>query len=277
MNTTRIQHPEFRHELDPTNYPFTDTSTLTNGTQRLLEGTFLDASLYPIGGGVIMHLSKAVIDHQEVQLFIGDDVNDELASATFDLVSPPDVLELVDAYDRPAGIIVSESVRLGVFQTWGTGTHVFNSDQTAFVPSVCIPTPEIGVRGVLLDDGSVLSGDVWLVGDDGVVLRVEDVEVPAEGCTGDTVTQRVIRVDIVGDPLFRRRLCETSDLFATPRYIKQITFQDGEQTYVATPDSKGDLKITINNDLAADTVLRTRPTQEGLLFEAMGTQLESVQ
>lgn len=273
----RIQHPDFRDELETTNYPFTDTSTLTNGTQSLLQGSILDASLYPIGGGVVMYLSKAVITHQEVQVFIGDDVTDELASATFDLVSPPDILQLVDEYNRPAGIIVSDSVRLGVFQTWGTGTHVFTPDQTAFVPSVCVPTPEIGVRGVLLDDGSVLTGDLWLVGDDGVVLRTEDVEVPAEECGDASRTQRVIRVDIVGDPLFRRRLCQTTDLFDTPRFIKQITFSDDTNTFVATPDSQGDLQLTINNNLAADTVLRSRPTQEGLLFEAVGSELEDVQ
>lgn len=274
---TRIQHPSFRDELETTNYPFTDSSTLTNGTQTILQGSFLDASLYPIGGGVVMYLSKAVITHQEVQLFIGDDLTDELASATFDLVNPPDTLRLVDEYGRPAGIVVSDSVRLGVFQTWGTGTHVFTPDQTAFVASVCVPTPEIGVRGFLLDDGSVLAGDVWMVGDDGVVLRADNIEVPADECGGGVVTHQVIRVDVVGDPLFRRRLCQATDLFDTPRFIKQITFYDGEDSFVATPDDHGDMQITINNNYAADTVLRSRPTQEGLLFEAVGSELEDVQ
>ena len=275
--STRVQHPEFREELDTTNYPFADTATLTNGSQTLLQGTFIDARFYPIGGGVVMRLSKAVVTHEDVTLYLGDDLTDELASATFDLVTPPDNLEFVDAFGRPAGIVVSTSLRLGVFQTWGTGTHVLNVEQSAFAASVCVPTPQIGVRGVLLDDGSVLSGDVWIVGDDGVVVRHETVQVPASACGGEPATLQVIRVDIVGDPLFRRRLCFSSDLFDTPRFIKTITFTDGVQTYVASPNDKGEMQITINNDRAFDTVLRIRPTAEGLLFESAGTQLESVQ
>jgi hypothetical protein len=42
------------------------------------------------------------------------------------------------------------------------------------------------------------------------------------------------------------------------------------------PDEAGDFKLTVNNDLAEDTVLRIRPTEAGIVIEAEGSGLESV-
>lgn len=247
---------------------------MTNGVQVVLNSTFLDAILYPVGGGENLFLTSVVIDHDRVVIYVGDPVAEQLCSGAFDLVDPPDTVRLFDAYGRAAGLLVSEASRLSLFGTWGVGTFTFLQDQTPFAVTVCVPQPAIGVRGVQLEDGSVLTGDVWLVGEDGVVLRREVVTVPADACTSKTY--EVIRVDVVGDPLFRRRLCTPTDLFETPRYLTSLVFSDGHQVVECGPGKNGDVKITVNNNLASDTVLRVHPTEVGTKFNVVGSLLKSV-
>ena len=262
----RILYPEWPNENAGTKYPFAARATLTNGTVQLLIGTFADAVLFPIGGGPRLRLSKVVVTHADVTLYIGDQTNAELASGVFGLPVPPATVTLEDAYGRPAGFIISSSVQLGLFPSWGVGTYTFEADATEFAATVCIPTPEVGVRGILLDDGTLLTGDVWLVSDAGVVLRADEED-----------GAQVVRVDVVGDPLFRRRLCETeqSSLFTTPNFIKTVTFTDGRQSVIVTPDADGNVYLTVNNALAADTVLRIHPTAAGNVIEAVGSAAES--
>jgi hypothetical protein len=271
----RILHPEWRKENEPTKYPFGSNASLTNGVDVFIEGLFLDAVLYPIGGQARMYISKVELTHEDVTITIGDPSNPARATGTFDLINPPDRFKLADVYGRPAGVIVSETLRLSTFQSWTVGEHLFSVDQTELAATVCIPTPEVGVRGILLDDGTLFTGDTYIIGDDGVALNTQVVEEPGPcGSAGIPVT--VIRVDIVGDPLFRRRLCDPNALFVTPRFIRTITFDDGKQQVKCGPNDVGDLKMTANNELAEDTVLRIRMTDGGIVIRAEGTTLSGV-
>jgi hypothetical protein len=243
----RILYPQWREEHGGTKYPFGDSASLANDEgYTLLEGTFLDAALFPIGASDGLHLSKVVVEHDRVTIYVGDRRDKELASAEFDLITPPDNLDLSDAFGRPAGVLVSSSDRLGVFQSWEVGEHTFKTDQTQFAATVCFPTPEVGVRGILLEDGTLMTGDVWIVGDDGVVVTASD-----EG---------VMRLDVVGDPLFRRRLCEDAGLFTTPSFITSIRVLHSEGEFVVTPNERGNVSITAHNGLKTDTALRVRTT-----------------
>jgi hypothetical protein len=272
----RTLHAEWRDEQESTKYPFGSNATLTNGTDIILEGIFLDAILYPIGGEARLYMPLVTLTHDQVTISIGDTVNGILASGAFDLISPPDRVTLQDAFGRPAGVLVSEPGRLATFQSWTVGEHAFGQEDTEFAATVVVPTPEIGLRGIQLADGSLFTGEVWMVGDDGVVLRSEDLQVPSEVCGADPIDISVIRVDVVGDPLFRRRLCVNDDLFVTPQLLKTITVDDGRQRIRCGPDENGDFKLTVNNDLAEDTVLRIRAGENGLVIEAEGSTLQGV-
>lgn len=267
----RILFPEWRRENEPTKYPFSEISTLTgdDGT-TITEGTFLDAALYPIGALAGVYLSSAVIDHQTVTLYLSDPLNQNIASGSLPLVNAPDTITFVDVYGRPAGVIVSESVRLGIFQSWGIGTHTFPTTATEFAATCVFPTPEMGVRAIILDDGNVFVGDVWLVGADGVVFRTEDETVALATCGQPTIKQKVIRMDVVGDPLFRRRLCQPNSLFATPRFVQALHIIATNQDFICTPDGFGNIRITTGNNIAEDTVLRIITTSTGLRIEAAG-------
>lgn len=270
-----IVHPEWRDRNEPTKYPFTDSATLANIDGDFIgESLFLDASFYPVGGTERMYLSQVVVTNEQVTIWIGDQNTNMLASVMFSVLTPPSIIKLVDTFGRPAGLIVSEPNRLATFQSWSIGTHLFSVTQTEFVARVCMPTPEIGVRGIVLADGSIFTEDIWIIGEDGVVVRRETITVPKEGYTDETEVQEVIRVDIVGDPLFRRRLC--SAVFATPTLLKTLTFRHGCEKIVCGPDELGDLKITVGSQDVDDPILRVRSVPEGLILEAVGEQLEGI-
>jgi len=277
LEQTRRLHPEWRDVNEPIPYPFVDVATLRNAEGKFIpEGTFLDASLYPIGGGVRLRLSSVTVSHEEITLYIGDQINSQIAYGRFSLLEPPAELRLLDFWGRPAGVLVSTASKLSIFQAWGIGTHVFAVEATEFVTDVCIPTPEVGLRGFVLADGSVFTGDIWLIGDDGIVLSVEEnTTVDASGtCQAAAIPETVIRVDVVGDPLFRRRIC--AGVFATPKFLKTITAVRNGNSFVCGPDEFGDFKITVGTQDAEDTILRVRATKEGLIIEAVGEKLENV-
>ena len=90
-------------------------------------------------------------------------------------------------------MLISATDRLSAFQTLGIGTHVFERAHTEFAATVCVPVPEIGINGFILDDGTLLTGDVWLIGTDGVVIR--KTTITREVTCGSTTTYDAIRVD----------------------------------------------------------------------------------
>jgi hypothetical protein len=220
----QIRHPEWRDSLENTKFPFTHTATLTNDAGDVIfETTFLDAVFYIIGATENIFLSKVVIDAETVTIHVGDNAVSSLASGSFPLAEPTDNLVLLDTVGRPAGLLVSEAIRLSVFSSWSVGEHAFTSAQTGFVARCCHPMPELGVRGFQLDDGNVVADDVWFVADDGVVLTCEDAE-ESGTCGEATRPVKTIRVDVVGDTLYRRRLCSQPESFQTPRFLETITF-----------------------------------------------------
>lgn len=267
----RILTQQWRKQNEATRYPFSAAATLANAAGRVItEGTFLDAALYPVGPSAGLFLTRAVVTFQKVTLSVGTLADPAMAAGEFELVDPPDEVTFLDPYGRPAGVLVSEGRRLGLFQSWGVGTHEFTPGQTEFAASCVFPTPEVGVRGVRLETGEVFVGDVWLVGSDGVVFRVGDAELAVPGQAA-TRTVRTIRLDVVGDAMFRRRLCQPNDLFETPRFLTAVRVVGPNMEFTLTPDAAGNVRLAAANDLAADTVLRIGNTPAGIEISAVGS------
>lgn len=219
----KILHPEWRASNAPIKFPFEDTASLTNDAGAVLfETTFLDAAFYVIGAKSRLYIGKITVSAESVKIDIHDDTQRAVASGSFSKLSPPDVISFTDIYNRPAGLMVSDSISLSIFSAWELGEHNFTADQTAFVARCCHAVPDVGVRGFLLDDGNIVSGDVWFVGDDGVVLSCDSTTERTPCVSSQSVT--TLRVDIVGDTLFRRRLCSSPSDFETPRFLQSITF-----------------------------------------------------
>ena len=260
----RILHPQWRDENETSRYPFADSALLTSNTGIVLDNSiFLDAQLYPIGNESNLYLSSIIVDAPYITLNISSDTTDNLCYVKFDAFSTitSGLLKLVDAYSRPAGVLVSNTINLATFRSWDIGTHTFTAEEAAFAASVVIPTPEVGLRGFALDNNDFLANEVWLVGENGVVLREED---GLSGC-------RVIRMDVVGDPLWRRAECIDQIvtiggteylLFDNTNYLKTINNR--------APDKHGNFVIASGDAVSAANALHVTATTAGLKFEIVG-------
>lgn len=270
----RIKHPQWQASHQGNKYPFADSATLQNNEGMFIPETlFTDAVFYPIGGKERLYLSKIVITHEKAQLYLGDAEVSELASSEFSLLNPPSNALFVDGYGRPAGMAVSEPTRLASLQSWTVGTHNFSESQTPFAATCCIPTPQLGVRGILLDDGSVLTGDVYIVGQDGVVLSNETVVSTSPGCIRNSATYAILRINIVGDPLFKRKEC--GNLFEETQFLQLLVVEAGNCRVECGPNARGDFQITGGNQETPNPVLRIKkyPEKNAILIEAAGTKI----
>ncbi len=247
----RIIFPEFRDQQDTSRYPFADKASLVSdtGKVRITSDVFLDASLYPIGNTFRLHLKQIDVSPRQITLYLSDNTRRTLATAVFDpLATDVFTIRFVDAYGRDAGVIVSEPERLRVFAAWPVGTHLFPIGNAEFVVSCCIPTPEVGVRGIMTEDGELLTGDIFIIGDNGIVVSEDD---------------GAIRIDAVGDPLFVRKACDPLGKFVAPRFLKTING--------CGPDQYGNFNFTVGDNLAETTILRIYPDGHGgLRLEAVG-------
>jgi len=245
-----IRFPEFRDQYALTAYPFVDGATMTSTSQQhIARDLILDASLYPIGAkGPYVYISAINVAPREVVFTFSDNTRTNVAYVTFDPLGVTDILNVVDNVGRPAGILVIDSSKLSSFTSWPVGLHTFVPTATQFVPSCVIPTPEQGVRGIGVDAGELFTGDAIIVGENGVVVRQDG--------------EHTIRIDIVGDPLFRRKLCAPVNLFTAPRFLRTING--------CPPDIHGNYNITVGDNITNATILRVYKSEAGLVIEAVG-------
>lgn len=255
MAGTRIIFPQFRDEQSDSRYPFVDKAGLLSNENRLDIGrdTFIDAAIYTIDSAARAYISAISVSASEIVITIGDENNKTRATARWAPASPPEngVLDVFDSYGRPAGMLLSEPLLLAKFAAWPAQTHTFDLAATAFVNTCVIPAKEPGVRGLLAENGVLLTGDAWLIGDRGVVVRQD----------GDGI----IRIDIIGSPLFLRELCDNLNKFAPRTFIKTING--------CTPDEYGNFTLTATGHSASDTVLRIYPSDGNLKIDVVGKKV----
>lgn len=234
----RFLHPQYRDDNRDTLYPFADNAVLQGSLgYGFTTSTFLDAILHPVGKTLPQRLARVVVTSLQATLVIGDDAGDS-CSCVVDLTSPNGVLPLSDASGRPAGLLLADVDQLMLIQNWPRGTHLFTS--AAFVASVTVPDPQGYVKGISADGAATLSGDVWLVGEGGVILTEED---------------GTIRIDVVGDPLFRRAQCGETASFAAPNYLKTINN--------IAPDARGAFHLFASQTLTDLPALRIHAGSSG--------------
>lgn len=251
MVDARILYPQFRDEQEASRYPFADTATLVSidGKLTIANDAFVDAVFFVIGAAGRLYLSSIAVTAESVKLTVGDGIKVTVATATYSITNPPTdgVVAFFDDYGRPAGYLLATADALATFAVATITTYSFARTATEFVAGVVIPANEPGVRGLLTPSGELLTGDVWLVGDQGVVLRKEPD------------TENVIRVDVIGIPLYKRALCEPFGDFQTKKFLRTING--------CGPDDYGNFTITATGHQVADTVLRVYPKDGAIVIE----------
>lgn len=258
MTAQRVLFPQFRDEQSDSKYPFVDGATLTatNTGLKIAPDMFIDALFFGIGAKRRMYISAITITTQTVTIAFGDVGNTIKLKASYS--TPPDngVLQVTDNYSRPAGILLAGRLvtpttqsKLVDLASWPIGTHTFNVAATEFVTTAVVPAQEPGVRGLLTEKNELLAGDVWIIGDGGVVVR----HVPETSN---------IRIDVIGVPLFKRYVCVPQTTFPPKCYLRTING--------CPPDAYGNFTITSDQGVARN-VVRVYPGTNGVLrFDTAG-------
>lgn len=247
--------PEWRNRQERVNYPFSDRATLFNAFGVEIDRElFVDAAIYPVGGSAGAYLKQLTVSRTSIIFTIADPVNGDTATGTYtfgsDETAQPGLIKLVDRYNRTAGVLVSDKDKLELLNgIYPIGKHLFKQAQTEFVSSVVTPLPAAGVRGFILDDGEVISGEAWLVGSSGIVLRYENGE---------------IIIDAVGDPYALSKDCELDQAQPPTPFCGLRTLNN------ITPDAAGNFSITVGGNVAADNVLRIEQDGSRMLIKLVG-------
>ncbi len=259
---TELWFEEWRDEKAGTLYPFADGCSLIalGSAIALRPGMFTDATLYPIGGEARLAVTEIeVASVRSVTVRFGVPGRSGIASCSFDPSLPPSSLPVIDSYGRPAGLLLCDPQELGASQAWPVGTYAFPAGTAEFVASCCIPIPSDHVQGFLLPDGTVVSGDVWLVGDGGIVLTA----------TADNQ----IRVDITGEPLHARLLCGVAGVYDPPSLIKRLRITGDTGSAAVPPDHHGNFDVQVGTGVVPDPAFRATMINGALILKAVGQSI----
>ena len=241
---------EYRNQNSNRSYPFADDASLLDADGNALPSDFIiDAFLFPIdvGGGVYLQSIDTVSGKI---YFAADGTPDPFGIATYAGTDTAYVYE-TGTYGRQIGVVVFGA---GTNQiVGGTAVRTFTYEATALTPAAFIPMNQPGVRGILLEDGSLLTGDITIVGGPGV-------NITSFGGTNsgwvvfDFVGTLPPTPDDCGDPNpLIKRICfdrNTNSLFSLSLYTGGIALsgygfnQDDickAQRSVSLPDENGNL------------------------------------
>lgn len=234
---------EWRNNNENIRYPFADSATLlSEDNVEFDKDVFSDARLYFIGSSGRIYLGAVDVAGLAVTLRFYDTVAGYLGWASYDGTVVGGELSVFDQYGRVAGILVSTEIRLAAFANrFKQGETLYAVEATEFAPTVLVPLPNAGVQGLLLDDGSVLTGEIWLVGEDGVVLSYRD---------------NALRVDVVGNAYALVQECEKEG-FALSTFCGLKTINE------ISPDAHGDFKLLPGGNLAQLSALRVESAADG--------------
>ena len=203
----RTSNTEYINENSCRNYPFADDCSLTDTAGSPLPTDFIvDAHLYPMDLQGYVYLSS--IDLANEKLYFADSVTGQAFGVCIfaPAAGSAEVLE-IGGYQRVIGLVLfgdgAEVVR-------GSSVRTFTAEATMLVPTAFTSITQVGVRGILLPDGSVVTGDVTLEGTEGIqitssirgsqmFLRIDAVGVPPTTYLGPAVCTIVVEQSADGN------------------------------------------------------------------------------
>ena len=271
----RTIYPTYYNEAINAAYPFESLATRNNGTVFIEDDIFVDGRFFPPDGRHDLYLSSIVVQ-DEVTLVISN-ANGEVGRGYFNRNSPPETVNfyaegrdniyvgLLQGFVKKDTATDPNQRGLQKIAGWSNGTYIFTSDQTRFAASVVVPQPQAAVRSIRLDSGAVFYGDVILVGENGVQFTNPSAIGEASSSSSSTYARffdGVIRMDVVGDPLFVRRGCDSESVPTDQDILIQKIVFDGK---TVLPDARGGFTLSVGTESSNDSpALRITPVQNGL-------------
>jgi hypothetical protein len=210
----------------------------------------VDAFLYPIDIEGRPYLSKIDLGEQTLH-FADSETGTEIGVAEFS-ITDTDTYVYEPEYERKIGVLVFGDGLSSVFK--GATVRVFVPEQTPLAPTAFIPLNQPGVRGFILPDGTVVTGDVVFEGQDGVQVTSEN--------TIDGIPQ--LRIDILGVPDNPTGCTDICDYIRTLCFEREagsaIDFSQYGDNVLALYGSCYDL-----TDICLNQRLRRLPNVDGIL------------
>ncbi len=231
------------------NYPFVDSASLQSQDGSLsIAGLFTDARIMTPDVISAPYISSISWDGNTMTINVSVGTSTPLVG-TYTPLTSGSLINLTDSAGRPGGVLVLDVEQAPGVASTNSNSATFLPAATQFVATCVIPETADGVTGFLLPDGSTVSGDVWFVGENGVVLGWENGE---------------LKVQLVGDPYFTRVSCEgaTNLPYIPPVPLATI---NGMQ-----PNAIGDFAITTGVIVTADNVLHVTSAANILNFTLSG-------
>ena len=271
----RTVYPTYGEESVDAAYPFESGATRTSGDASIEDDVFVDGRFFPPDGRWDLYISSIVVS-EEVVITIAD-ASGTMGTGSFTRNDPPEYVTFATETGIYLGLLQGYSVRDSVTDPikrglhklagWSNGTYTFSASATRFAATVVVPQPQECVRAIRLDSGAIFFGDVYLVGENGVQLTNASSQFLSSSSSGIALVQGhrfddVIRVDIIGDPLYVRRGCEGEEVVTDQDILVQSLVFKGT---TILPDVDGGLNLTVATQGASEQpALRVLPIQYGL-------------
>jgi hypothetical protein len=266
---TRLVGREWGDENRETAFPFSSRATLRSTAGRELPvGALVDALLYPPRAGVGLYLRRLVVAFDSVRLEVTDAARSVACSGTFRPSDRPAALKLADADGRPCGVVVLDPDRAAGLALDGPGEYLFDQTATEFSAVCTAPAPDPGVAAFRLPTGQLLTGRVSFVGGPGVRLSAEPTTVA--GADGRPAAATAIVVDVVGDPLYRRRLCAGDSPYDAPVFTRVVRVEAPGRTFEVPVGPDGEFTIFAGDGLTARPAMRFRAEGSTVYVETAG-------
>jgi hypothetical protein len=177
---------EYENQNRRRHYPFVDNATMKDDDGMALPADFLvDAHLYPldpsggvyiakITGGTTIQFADTV-----TRAVLGEAVYSK-GAATAEVMEP-------GIYGRQVGLLVFGPGVADIIR--GRGQRTFQPEATTLTPTAYTPIKQVGVRGIRLADGTLITGDISFEGRDGVMItsRIDG-------------GKHILRFDVLGVP-----------------------------------------------------------------------------
>lgn len=178
---------EYRNQNNRRHYPFADNVTLADSDGIALPVDFLiDAFLYPIDLANGLHVSRISITSRKIYFA------DTVTGKEHGVATLPAVASAVYVYEpvSPFRQIGTAVFGVGLASALiGSTERIFAPGATELTPTAYIPLNQTGVRGFVLEDGSLITGNVIFEGENGVVInsQVNTLEIDIYGSSAKTL------------------------------------------------------------------------------------------
>lgn len=263
----QIEHPTYYDENKDTDYPFESGASRSNGDAVIAQDAFVDARLFPPSGRHDIFISSIEVGENIVITL--SDRSGVLGTGSFTRDVPPDFVTFHTTSDVYLGILVgTPTTGLSKISGWPSGTYAFSITQTRFAATAVVPQPQEAVRAIQLDSGALFHDDVTLVAEKGIQLTIPNLGSSSSGFANKC--EELVRFDVVGDPLFRRRGCEEEGATTNVGQVLQSIVLNGD---TINPDTSGRFNVVLGSPTGNKSALRILPENYGLRIEFLGSNV----